>query len=42
MGALASIAAVALDGIRWVLLAIASGMVILGELLKDAAERLRR
>ena len=42
MGALTRIAAGALGGIRWVLLALASGAVWLAAEAKRAADRLRR
>jgi len=42
MGILTKITAAVLDGIRWLLLAVATGCTALADLAKDAAERLRR
>ena len=42
MGALTGIAVGALGGIRWLLLAVATGCAALAEYTKDGAERLRR
>ena len=42
MGALTRIAAATLGGIRWLLLAVASGASWLADVVKDAADRLQR
>lgn len=42
MGILTKITAAALDGIRWLLLAVATLVNYLADLAKDGAERLRR